>query len=190
MATALRIPAALAIAASFAAPPAWAAPADLAPCPAGQLVVTAAGPEAAVGHRAVTLIFAPAPGAAPCTLSGYPTVESGSGGPPVTAQPILRGYMGGLPDGSDVPPTVTVSPSQRAEAVVEGMSVNAGGDPCPNYTELSVTPPGGTEPVIVAAAIDSCQLQVHPVTQVVIEPAPASSGYRSAPSNSLSRAAS
>lgn len=174
MAPALRIVAALAATASFIAPPAWAAPTDPAPCPSGQLVVTAAGPEAAVGHRAVTLIFAAAPGAAPCTLTGYPTVESGSGGPPITAQPTLRGYMGGLPNSSNVPPTVTVSPSQRAEAVVEGMSVNSGGDPCPNYTELSVTPPGGGESVTVAAAIEGCQLQVHPVTQVIIEPVPPS----------------
>jgi hypothetical protein len=82
--------------------------------------------------------------------------------------------MGGLPNGLDEPPTVTVSPSQRAEAVVEGLSVNAGGDPCPDYTDLSVTPPGGTAPVTVAAAIESCQMQVHPVTQVTIEPVPPS----------------
>lgn len=144
--------------------PAAAAPADVAPCSAGQVVVTAAGPEAAVGHRAVTLIFATAPGAAPCTLTGYPKVETGSGGPPITAEPTPRGYMGGLPSGLEEPPTVTVSASQRAESVVEGMSVNASGDPCPSYTDLSVTPPGGTEPVAVAAAIDSCRLQVHPVT--------------------------
>lgn len=174
MAPTLRIMAVLAAATSCTAPPVWAAPPDLAPCSAGQVVVTAAGPEAAVSHRAVTLIFAPAPGAAPCTLSGYPTVQSGSGGPPLTAQPTLRGYMGGLPNGLDEPPTVTVSPSQRAEAVVEGLSVNAGGDPCPGYTDLNVTPPGGTEPVTVAAAIESCQLQVHPVTQVIIEPVPPS----------------
>lgn len=174
MAPALRLVAVLSAAASFIAPPAWAAPTDLEPCPAGQVTVTAAGPEAAVGHRGVTLIFAAAPGVAPCTLSGYPKVQSGSGGPPITAQPTPRGYMGGLPSGSDAQPTVTLSPSQRAEAVVDGMAVNAAGDPCPSYTELSVTPPGGTEPVMVAAAIDSCQLQVHPVTQVVIEPVPPS----------------
>ncbi|MDP7706467.1 DUF4232 domain-containing protein [Mycobacterium sp. TY815] len=174
MAPAFRLVAVLVVGAGITAPPGWAAPTDVAPCSAGQVVVTAAGPEAAVGHRAVTLIFAPAPGAEPCTLSGYPRVESGSGGPLVTAQPTLRGYMGGLPSGLDVPPTVTVSPSQRAEAVVEGMSVNASGDPCPNYTDLSVVPPGGGDPVTVPAAIDSCQLQVHPVTQVVIEPAPPS----------------
>ncbi|MCV7004678.1 DUF4232 domain-containing protein [Mycobacterium gordonae] len=174
MAPALRILAVLAAAASFTAPPAWSAPADPVPCSAGQVVVTAAGPEAAVGHRAVTLIFALAPGVGPCTLTGYPRVESGTGGPLITAQPTLRGYMGGLPSDLDVPPTITVSPSQRGESVVEGMSVNSAGDPCPNYTDLSVTPPGGSGPVTVAAAIDSCQLQVHPVTQVVIEPVPPS----------------
>ena len=135
-------------------------------------MVTAAGPEAAVGHRAVTLIFGLAPGAAPCTLTGYPIVESGPGGPPVMAQPTLRGYMGGLPGDIEVPPTATVSPSQRAESVVEGMSVNAEGDPCPTYTDLGVTPPGGTEAVTVPASINSCQLQVHPVTEVTIEPVP------------------
>ncbi|MBX9642437.1 MAG: DUF4232 domain-containing protein [Mycobacteriaceae bacterium] len=174
MAPALRIVAVLTAAASFTAPPVRAAPADIVPCSAEQVVVTAAGPEAAVGHRAVTLIFAPAAGAAPCTLTGYPRVESGNGGPPITAQPTLRGYMGGLPNGLDEPPTATVSPSQRAEAVVEGLSVTAGGDPCPGYTDLSVTPPGGTGPVTVVAAIESCRLQVHPVTQVTIEPVPPS----------------
>lgn len=146
----------------------------MAPCTAGQVVVTSAGPEAAVGHRAVTLIFAPAPGAMPCTLTGYPTVEAVAGGSRITAQATLRGYMGGLPGDVGVPPTVTVSPSQRAESVVEGMSVNAGGNPCPAYTGLSVTPPGGTEAVTVATTIEGCQLQVHPVTQVVIEPVPPS----------------
>ncbi len=167
--------AALAAAAVCALPvPAGAAPGDVAPCSAGQILVTAAGPEAAVGHRAVTLIFAPAPGAAPCALTGYPRVESGSGGAPIIARPTLRGYLGGLPSDVDVPPTVTVSPSQRAESVVEGLAVNAVGEPCPNYTDLSVTPPGGTEPVTVTAAIYSCQLQVHPVTEVTIEPVPPS----------------
>ncbi|MHA7650128.1 DUF4232 domain-containing protein [Mycobacterium sp. ML4] len=172
MASALRLVAVLATAASFSAPAAWAAPTDLAPCASGQVVVTAAGPEAAVGHRAVTLIFATAQGAAPCTLTGYPVVETGSGGPLVTAQPTPRGYMGGLPGDVEVSPTVTVSPSQRAESIVEGMSVNAGGDPCPNYTELRVTPPGGIGAVTVTAAIEGCQLQVHPVTEVIIEPVP------------------
>ena len=93
--------------------PVWAAPFDAGdeptPCWADQIAVSASPTQAAVGHRALTLVFSLAGGAVACTLSGYPGVDSGAGGPPIHAVPTLRGYMGGLPDGVDVPPTVTLS---------------------------------------------------------------------------------
>ncbi|OBK31111.1 hypothetical protein A5634_14520 [Mycobacterium asiaticum] len=145
-------------------------PGDPAPCSAEQVSITVAGPEAAVGHRAVTLVFAAAPGVVACTLSGYPQVEAGTGASLVAAQPTLRGYMGGLPNGADAFPTVTLSPSQRGESVVEALSVDADAESCPTAADLRVVLPGATDAQTVTTEIASCQLQVHPVTQVTIQP--------------------
>ncbi len=149
-------------------PPAWAIPADTAdeatPCWSDQIALTASPAQAAVGHRALTLVFTFAGGAEPCTLTGYPGVDSGAGGPLIHAQPTLRGYMGGLPAGVDVPPTVTLSLSTQAQAIVEGMAIDGHGNPCPTYTELLVNPPDTTNVFTVPATIDACNLQVHPVT--------------------------
>ena len=150
--------------------PAWAMPTDTAdeptPCWSDRIAVTASPSQAAVGHRAATLVFSLAGGAEPCTLTGYPGVDSGSGGPLIHAQPTLRGYMGGLPGGSEVPPTVILSLSSQAQAIVEGVAIDANGDPCPTYTELLVNPPDTTVVLTVPATIDACALQVHPVTPV------------------------
>ena len=72
--------------------------------------------------------------------------------------------MGGLPAGIDVPPTVTLSLSQQAQAIVEGMATDAAGDQCPSYTDLAVTPPDIVQVATVPVGIDACALQVHPVT--------------------------
>ncbi len=148
--------------------PAWAVPADTAdaptPCWSDRIAVTASPTQGAVGHRALALVFGLAGGAEPCTLAGYPGVDSGAGGPLIHAEPTLRGYMGGLPAGVDVPPTVTLSLSTQAQAIVEGMAIDANGDPCPTYTELLVNPPDTTIVLTVPATIDACMLQVHPVT--------------------------
>jgi hypothetical protein len=137
---------------------------SVAPCGSGQVTVTAAPPQAAAGHRAVILTFGLAPGATACTLAGYPGVDSGAGGPLVHAQRLPRGYMGGLPEGSDEPPVVTVSQTGSAHAIVEGLAVDQSGNQCPTYTDLQVTPPNTTETSTVATAIDACVLIVHPVT--------------------------
>jgi hypothetical protein len=134
------------------------------PCASGQVTVTAAPPQAAVTHRAVTLTFGLAPGADACTLAGYPGVDSGAGGPLVHAQRLPRGYMGGLPEASDEPPVVTVSPSASAHAIVEGLAVDKSGNPCPTYSDLRVTAPDTTETSTVPTTIDACVLIVHPVT--------------------------
>jgi hypothetical protein len=123
-----------------------------------------------MGHRAVPLTFTLGEDAGPCTLTGYPGVVSGDGGPLIHAQPTLRGYMGGLPATVAGPPTVTLTQSQPAQAIVEGMSVDGNGNQCPIYTELLVTPPGTTALISVPVNIDACQLQVHPVTAA--NPAP------------------
>jgi hypothetical protein len=133
------------------------------PCSDGQVQVSNGGVESASGHREVLLIFSLAPGAGPCTLTGYPGVDSGAGGPLIHATRTLSGFMGGVR--TDTLPTVAVSPSQPAYAVVEGV----GFDPrdvdrsCPTYTDLRVTPPDTTDTVSVETHIDTCQFQVHPV---------------------------
>lgn len=157
------LPALAALAVTQPAAPAWAEPADAAPCSSAQIVVTAGGADAAVGHRRIVLVFTLAGGATPCTLTGYPAVESGAGGPPIHAEPTPRGYMGGLPTGVDEPPIVTLMPWQHGQAIVEGMSVSGEGTHCPTYTEVRVSPPGAIDFVTVPATIDSCQWQVHPV---------------------------
>ncbi|SBS75196.1 conserved exported hypothetical protein [uncultured Mycobacterium sp.] len=134
------------------------------PCASAQLVVTALPMVAAVSHRGVPLVFTLAPGAVPCTLTGYPGVDSGAGGPLLHARRTLRGYLGGLPGGVDIPPTVSVSPGHPAQAMVEGIAVDADTSQCPTYTDLLVTPPDTTGTVTLPATIDTCQLQVHPVT--------------------------
>lgn len=148
--------------------PAWAIPADTAdaptPCWADQIAVTASPTEGAVGHRALTLVFSLAGGGEPCTLTGYPWVDSGAGGPLIHAQPTPHGYMGGLPTGVDSPPTVILSISTQGQAVVEGTAIDTNGDPCPTYTDLIVNPPDTTNAFTVPATIVACTLQVHPVT--------------------------
>ncbi len=151
-------------AAALWAPAAAAEPVNPPPCRSGQVTVTAGAPEAGVGHRGVPLIFGLAPGADACTLTGYPGVDSGSGGPLLHAQRTLRGYLGGLPAGVDQPPTVTVSSTAPAVAVVEGVAFDSSGNQCPTYTDLHVTAPDTTQTVVVPATIDTCVLQIHPVT--------------------------
>jgi hypothetical protein len=148
--------------------PAWAEPADVGdeptPCWADQIAVNASETQGAVGHRALTLVFTLAGGATPCTLTGYPWVDSGAGGPLIHAERTLRGYMGGLPADVDVPPTVTLSLSQQAQAIVESMAIDGSGNQCPTYTDLQVNPPGTVFVFAVPATIDACHLQVHPIT--------------------------
>jgi len=148
--------------------PAWAEPVQIGdqptPCRAEQIAVSASPTEGAVGHRALTLMFSLAGGAEPCTLTGYPAVDSGAGGPAIHAKPTPRGYMGGLPGSVGLPPTVILSISTQAQAIVEGMAIDGNGNPCPSYTDLRVNPPDTTMMFTVPAAIDACQLQVHPIT--------------------------
>ena len=136
------------------------------PCASAQVAVTALPLRVGAGHRGVPLLFSLAPEAGACTLTGYPGVDSGAGGPLIHAGRTLRGYLGGLPGGVDIPPTVTLSPGHPALAVVEGLAVDADGNQCPTYTDLLVAAPDTTDTVTVPAAIGTCQLQVHPVTTV------------------------
>ena len=63
--------------------------------------------QSASGHREVVLKFVLAPGDQPCTLTGYPGVDTGDGGPLLHAERTLSGFQGGLR--TDELPTVTVA---------------------------------------------------------------------------------
>ncbi len=108
-------------------------------------------------HRGVELTFTLAADKPPCTISGYPGVDTGEGGPVLHAERTPYGYMGGLP-------VVTVLPGRPARAVVEGSAMGDAGRDCPLYTSLAVTAPNSTGTRTVHTAIDTCTLQVHPVT--------------------------
>jgi uncharacterized protein DUF4232 len=155
-------------AAALLGTPARAAPAETSdqptPCRSEQVAASSSPTQGAVGHRSLTLIFTLAGGAEPCTLTGYPGVDSGTGGPPIHAEPTPRGYMGGLPADVDVPPSVILSLSQQAQAILEGMAFDAGGNQCPTYTDLAVSPPDIVQVFTLPASIDACALQVHPIT--------------------------
>jgi hypothetical protein len=153
-----------AIAAATIALPATAHADPLPPCSDGQVQVSNGGQQAASGHREIALVFSLAPGAQECSLTGYPGVDSGAGGPIIHAARTMAGFMGGLRD-TDVPPTIPVTATAPARAVVEGVAVDKT-DPnrtCPKYTELLVTAPDTTKAVTVPVDIDTCELQIHPV---------------------------
>jgi len=48
--------------------------------------------------------------------------------------------------------------------MVEGMAVDADGNPCPTHTDLAVSPPDIVQVFTVPATIDACRLEVHPGT--------------------------
>jgi hypothetical protein len=134
------------------------------PCADGQVRVTNGGQQAASGHREIVLVFTLAPGAQECTLTGYPGVDSGVGGPLIHATRTMAGFMGGLRD-TDVPPTIPLTAGTPGRAVVEGVAVDRI-DPnhkCPTYTDLQVTVPDTMNAVTVPVDIDTCELQVHPI---------------------------
>jgi Protein of unknown function (DUF4232) len=160
-------------AAILLSPPALASPPattdEATPCWGDEIAVSSSPTQGAVGHRALSLIFSLI-GGEPCTLNGYPVVDTDAGGPPIQAQPTLRGYMGGLPAGVSAPQTVTLSISRQAQAIVEGMAVDGSGNPCPTYTDLSVNLPFVQRTFTVPATIEACQLQVHPITEATDSP--------------------
>jgi hypothetical protein len=155
-----------AVATAFAATvgmPATAQANSAPPCRTGQVVAQYGLEQAASGHREVVVQFVLAPGDQPCTLTGYPGVDTGDGGPLLHAERTLSGFQGGLR--TDKLPTVTVAADQPQYAVVEGVAVdrNDYNRLCPTYTQLLVTAPDTTETFTVPVGIDTCELQVHPM---------------------------
>jgi len=156
---------ALSVIAAVVAAYSWFAPAisqaAYPACQNGDVDVGATAMSPGVGHRGVELEFSLAPNSAPCTLTGYPGVDTGSGGryctPSAHCAAIWAGSRGCHNDHA--------GPRHGAVAVVEGVAVDDNGNQCPSYATLRVTPPNTTETISVAvvAYIDACALQVHPV---------------------------
>ncbi|MFD6394334.1 DUF4232 domain-containing protein [Nocardia sp. NPDC060259] len=144
-------------------PPSFPLP-DTAPaCADGQVLVGGSPVSAAAGHQGLTLRFWLVGASGPCSLTGYPGVDA-VGDTTSNATRTPRGYLGGLPPSQDAPATVILTRDHGAEAIVEGTSTDAEGNPCPAYTGLRVTPPDTTDTVPVAEALSVCDLAVHPVT--------------------------
>ncbi|MBO0853476.1 MAG: DUF4232 domain-containing protein [Nocardia sp.] len=133
-------------------------------CGPGGIEIAARSLAPGMNHRGVQLTFTLADNTPPCVLSGYPGVDTTEGGPVLHAERTPRGYMGGLPQGNDTPPTVTVLPGRPVKAMVEGSAMNPSGEDCPTYTGLAVTAPNSTDTRTVHTTINTCALQVHPVT--------------------------
>ncbi len=116
-----------------------------------------------MSHRSVELNFALKPGAAPCVLAGYPAVDVERGVSVLTAEETPRGYLGGLPAGVDLPPSIALASGASARAIVEGPAIDSAGNACPTYTDIRVTPPAATMEFTFPTSIGVCSLQVHPV---------------------------
>jgi hypothetical protein len=159
----LAVPALLAL----VAPPAMTtgAPAPVDRCQGDDLSVNAEPPSAALSHRSIRLRFALKPGAAPCVLAGYPTVDVQRGASNLTADETPRGYMGGLPAEVDLAPSIALEPGVSAWAVVEGPAADSAGNDCPTYTDIRVTPPAAWAEFNFPTSISVCSLEVHPVTK-------------------------
>jgi Protein of unknown function (DUF4232) len=140
------------------------APAPVDRCEANALSVNAEPPSAALSHRSIQLSFALKPGAAPCVLAGYPTVDIQRGVSNLIADETPRGYMGGLPAEVDLPPSIALEPGGSARAVVEGPATDSAGNDCPTYTHIRVIPPAAWMEFNFPTSISVCSLEVHPVT--------------------------
>jgi hypothetical protein len=145
----------------------WTAPAvhanTIPACSDGQLQISSAWSDAASSHYGTYLEFSLAPGAAPCTLTGYPGVDqTGPDAPVLHAARTMLGFMGGLPAGTTSPPTLVVSSWQPQYALVEGRAVDELGQDCPKYDQIRVTAPDTTQTITLPGAV-SCVLQIHPV---------------------------
>jgi hypothetical protein len=144
--------------------------ATLSQCTGAQLTIGGHFDEggSAAGHERAILTFTNT-SATTCTLYDYPGVD---GTPPYPGPGqiehfarSLRGMEGGLPDGSDVKPTLVLHHGTTVSAVIEASSVPQGSfTDCTPFQNLKVTAPNTTVTVTVPInQLPSCNPQVHPV---------------------------
>lgn len=137
-------------------------------CTYSELAVSGGRTGAGTGHAGGPVVFTNT-GPTACSLFGYPGVAGldAAGTQVVQATRTLSGYLGGLQTGTTPPPTVDLAPGGTASAYVETIDHPIGTPPyapCPQYTELLVTPPTATQSVRVGMTLPACNgLDVHPV---------------------------
>ena len=136
------------------------------PCTGAGLAVTVGTWNGAGGHGSLPLVFRNMSGAA-CTLTGYPGVAAlaANGRQAVQATRTLRGYSGGLPNGTTDMPMLTLQPRDMARAVLEWLESPPPGVTCLTYPAILVTPPNTTRSTrLPASHLSVCRnFQVHPV---------------------------
>lgn len=150
------------------APQSTTTPTDtpIAACASGAVDVTAKSMGAAMSHDGITLTFSIADPAKACTLTGYPGLdEITEAGAVIHAERTPNGYIGGLPLGTDTPPTVVVKSGHPAHAIAEGTSCGPYGKPDPKVAKVEVTPPNSTDTRVIDTAVYTCELKIHPVTE-------------------------
>lgn len=136
-------------------------------CTGGQLTLSTSAKTGAGGHGGYELYFNNS-SAAPCTLTGYPSVAALTDGGQQSAHATEtpRGYLGGLPPGDSAIPVVTLQPGQSAAAGLEWIENPQNGETtCPDYHRILVTPPNTTNsvPLAVPQLFLCAYLEVHPV---------------------------
>ncbi|MGV9664229.1 DUF4232 domain-containing protein [Nocardia niigatensis] len=135
-------------------------------CASGQVDITAQSMGAAMSHDGITLTFAIANPSQACTLTGYPGMdEITDTGTVIHADRTLNGYIGGLPAGTDTPPTVVVKSGHPAHAIAEGTSCGPYNKPDPKIVKTEVTAPNSTDTRVIDTAIYTCPLKIHPVAE-------------------------
>jgi hypothetical protein len=118
-------------------------------CRASDLTLSLGGSGVAAGAWSALLVFTNR-GSITCELTGYPTLVGIANAGGTTRATEVSDYMNGLMvPGS---PQVTLAPGAKAGVLVAGN--DRGGCP-PPYQELRVTPPGGGEPLVVAAHLEA-----------------------------------
>ncbi len=135
-------------------------------CYSSQITISEGQSGAGLGHSSVVILFTNKSQQA-CSLHGYPGVAGlNSQGQQVTqAQRTLRGYLGGLPIGNNVIPTLTLDPGDTVSAMMEGTDNPVGtATTCPRLYGLEVTAPNTRVSQRLPHAPGFCStLAVHPV---------------------------
>ena len=123
-------------------------------CAAGQLKVSLTHTTAQAGQAGGYLAFTN-DGSTTCHLSGWPTVTGLTASGQATTLRHLQTSMFGAWTYSDPPPTVTLKPGDSAYAIVAADDKPAGSSTsCPApYTQLRVSPPGGSDAVTISARL-------------------------------------
>ena len=123
------------------------------------------------GHQGVELDFLNK-AASSCTMQGYPgaAILDSSGRQVKQATRTPRGFLGGLPIGTNTPPTITVPAGGKAKALIEGISIQEtgaaqAGCQSESYPKILVTPPNTKIPVPFDVSWPVCEsFEIHPVT--------------------------